>query len=210
MHHEHSDTPEDPHSPVNVGIIGIGLEQLRSYERVLRGLGREDEKYTQHAYGLDFELNWVNRNRLWYMPYVVHAALGIALGASVGWLLGVCYFSGMMSHPFQGGMVNALGHAMGGRNFDTDDNSRNNLLAAWLIVGEGLQNNHHQYPRSAKFSYRWWEPDAGFGMCRLAEKLGLLAIDYEQLIPKPTTDTLGASSLGGVLMEDGHEALERT
>mgnify|MGYP007004945240 CR=1 FL=1 len=74
---------------------------------------------------------------------------------------------------------------MGGRNFDTDDNSRNNLLAAFLIAGEGLQNNHHQFPRSAKFSYRAWEPDFGFAACLLFETMGALTIDYGHLIPSP-------------------------
>ena len=46
-------------------------------------------------------------------------------------------------------MVNAFGHAVGGRNFDTENQSRNNLAVAWLIMGEGLQNNHHRFPRSA-------------------------------------------------------------
>ena len=58
MHHAHSDTPEDPHSPVNVGIIGIAMAQLRSYERVLRGLKRDEPAFTKFAYDLDFDLNW--------------------------------------------------------------------------------------------------------------------------------------------------------
>lgn len=185
MHHEHSDTPQDPHSPVNVGLLGIALEQLKSYEAVIRGLRREDPVFMEHTQGLEFELNWLNRNRMWALPYVVHAGVGVALGLSVGWLLGAAYFFGMMSHPFQGGLVNALGHAVGGRNFDTDDNSRNNLLAAFLIAGEGLQNNHHQFPRSAKFSYRRWEPDFGFSACLLFETMGVLSIDYDHLIPNP-------------------------
>jgi fatty-acid desaturase len=185
LHHAHSDTPEDPHSPVNVGIAGIAMEQLRSYERVLRGLKRNDPAYTKHAYDLDFELNWLNRTGRWYLPYLLHAFVGLLLAASGFWLLGLAYFTGVMSHPAQGGLVNALGHAVGGRNFDTPDNSRNNLLAALLIAGEGLQNNHHRYPKSAKFSYRNWEPDAGYLACVLLEKMGLLSIDREHLIPTP-------------------------
>jgi stearoyl-CoA desaturase (delta-9 desaturase) len=185
MHHIHSDTAEDPHSPRNVGIIGIGLEQLRSYERVIRGLGRGDERFTQHAEDLDFELNWLTRNNLWWLPYVVHGAVALGLWGAIGWLLGLAYFLGMMSHPVQGGMVNALGHAVGGRNFDTDDDSRNNLMVAWLIMGEGLQNNHHRFPRSAKFSYRSWEPDLGFVCCLALETLGFLQIDTAHLIPAP-------------------------
>ena len=185
MHHAYSDTTEDPHSPLNVGIIGIGMEQLRSYERVLRGLKRNDPVYTRHAQDLDFELSWVNRTRRWYLPYVLHVSVGLAIAASGAWLLGLAYFAGMMSHPIQGGMVNAFGHAIGGRNFETKDNSRNNLIVAWLVWGEGLQNNHHRHPKSAKFSYRSWEPDIGFTVCLLLETLGLLTIEYQYLIPTP-------------------------
>lgn len=185
MHHQHSDTPEDPHSPANVGLMGIGLEQLRSYERVLRGLLRKDEKYTKHTQGLDFQVGWVNRTGLWYLPYVAHGVVAGAFAGSGMWLLGVAYFAGMMSHPIQGGLVNSLGHAVGGRNFDTPDRSRNNWIVAALILGEGLQNNHHRYPKSAKFSYHPWEPDAGFHACLLLEAIGVLTIDYERLIPTP-------------------------
>jgi fatty-acid desaturase len=184
LHHEHSDTPLDPHSPLNVGILGIGAEQLRSYKRVLVGLLRREAAYTRYATDLDFPLNALNRSRRWWVPYALHAAVGLALGLGIGWLLGAAYFLGMMSHPVQGGLVNSLGHARGGRNFDTGDNSRNNLLAAYLIFGEGLQNNHHRYPASACFSYRRREVDLGYGACVLLEKLGLLEIEREYLIPR--------------------------
>lgn len=185
LHHDHSDTPEDPHSPVNVGIFGIGGEQLRSYKRVIGGLARNKAKYTRYAEDLDFPLNRLNTSGLWFVPYVTHAAIGIALAVSVGWLLGVAYFAGMMSHPVQGGMVNALGHAVGGRNFDLDDNSRNNHLVAWLILGEGFQNNHHRYPASARFSYLPHEIDLGYGACLTLEAAGVVKIEREHLMPRP-------------------------
>lgn len=194
LHHEHSDTPQDPHSPVQVGIFGVGMAQLRSYERVLIGLLKNDPAYTRYARDLDFPLNALNRKRLWYVPYVVHAAIGLTLALAVGPLLGAAYFFGMMSHPLQGGIVNSLGHAVGGRNFDTDDNSRNNHLAAWLIFGEGFQNNHHRYPASASFSYRRHEVDLGYAACVAMERLGWLEIHRPALIPRPleTTGTVEA------------------
>lgn len=185
MHHEHSDTPTDPHSPVNVGIIGIGMEQLRSYKRVIIGLIRKDPTYTKYAKDLDFPLNKLNRTNRWWLPYVIHAVIGLGLVVSVGWLLGAAYFFGMMSHPIQGGLVNSLGHAYGGRNFDTDDNSRNNHFAAWLIAGEGFQNNHHKYPASASFSFHRHEVDLGYAACVLLEKLNVLEVQRSSLIPRP-------------------------
>jgi stearoyl-CoA desaturase (delta-9 desaturase) len=184
-HHTHSDTPLDPHSPVNVGITGIMFEQLRSYKRVIRGLMLEDPEFVQYTDGLDFELSWLNRHRLWWLPYVLHVVTGVVVGALVDPWIGLAWSLGILSHPLQGGMVNALGHSIGGRNFDTDDASTNNLVAAVLIAGEGYQNNHHAWPDSAKFSYRRWEFDWGFGFCLLFEGLGLLRVNYEALIPDP-------------------------
>ncbi len=185
MHHAFSDTPEDPHSPRNVGIFGIALAQLRSYQRVLVGLMTRKAAYTRYATDLDFEVGKLNRRGRWWLPYVVHALVGLTLALTIGWLLGVAYFAGMMSHPVQGGMVNALGHARGGRNFATGDDSRNNHVVAWLVFGEGFQNNHHAYPGSATFAYRRHEIDLGYGACRLFERLGMLEIKRGALIPAP-------------------------
>ncbi len=185
-HHAFSDTPDDPHSPRNVGLLGIAMEQLRSYQRVIRGLKRKDPKYVQYAHDLDFELSWLNRSGRWYLPYVLHAAVGLSLGFGAHlWLLAAAYFFGMMSHPVQGGLVNAFGHAVGGRNFETPDDSRNNHPVAWLVMGEGFQNNHHRYPASAKFSYTAWEVDPGFGIAKLMQAMGLLRISSATMIPAP-------------------------
>jgi fatty-acid desaturase len=185
QHHEHSDTPADPHSPLNVGLWGVGLAQLRSYKKAIKGLVKRDRRFTRYAKDLGFGLSPLNWRGRWLFPYALHAVIGLALGVSAGWVLGLAYFLGMVSHPVQGGMVNALGHAVGGRNFDTPDNSRNNHLAAWLICGEGFQNNHHKYPGSASFSYRRREIDLGYATCVGLEKLGLLHIRRASLIPRP-------------------------
>ena len=185
MHHAYSDTALDPHSPTNVGIIGIAREQLRSYERTIRGLIKRDPRYTKHALDLDFDLSAMNRRGMWWMPYVAHVVVGVVLFALTGSaLLGVAYFAGMMSHPVQGGMVNAFGHAVGGRNFATPDDSRNNHPVAWFVFGEGFQNNHHHAPASARFSYRAHEIDAGYALCLALEAVGVLRIQRTHLLQR--------------------------
>lgn len=181
LHHDHSDTAEDPHSPVHFGIFGVLTAQLDSYKRTLRRLNRGDETYRSKVADIPFGVNWLNKRNLWYLPYVVHGVVAMALGEAGGWLLGAAYFAGMMSHPIQGWMVNSLGHAKGYRNFAIDDQSRNNTLVAWLVMGEGYQNNHHRYPASAKFSCRWFEFDAGYLWCQILERAGLIEIEQRTL-----------------------------
>jgi stearoyl-CoA desaturase (Delta-9 desaturase) len=199
MHHAYSDTEADPHSPQNVGIMGIMIEQLKSYEKVAIGLIKEKPEVVKFARNLDFELHSLTRKNLWYLPYVIHGTFALLLGALGGfWLFALCFFFGMMSHPIQGGLVNAFGHAVGSRNFESDDESRNNWLVALFVAGEGLQNNHHRFPQSAKFSYHSWEPDFGFTVCLILESVGLGTIDRRQLIPAPPVLSItGQSTVAG-------------
>jgi stearoyl-CoA desaturase (delta-9 desaturase) len=185
-HHAFSDGSGDPHSPVQFGLLGVLPGQLRSYERILGRLLRRDSAYSKSVEDLDFPVSPVIQRGRWYLPYVLHLAIAVGLSVASGvWALGAAYFLGLMSHPFEGWIVNALGHSVGGRNFNTDDNSRNNHLAAWLIMGEGFQNNHHAYPGSARFSYRTSEIDPGYGLSLLLQRAGLVRIRRETLIPVP-------------------------
>jgi stearoyl-CoA desaturase (delta-9 desaturase) len=60
--------------------------------------------------------------------------------------------------------------------------------AAWVILVEGLQNNHHAYPASAKFSTRPVELDLGWHIARGLEALGVLRIEWDLLIPEVTRE----------------------
>ena len=184
QHHEFSDSPSDPHSPTHVGFWGVLVAQLHSYEKVLKGLLRHRPEVESVVEDLDFDVSWPNRTGHWYLPHLAHMAVAVLIGSLTGyWALGISYWLGMMSHPVQGWIINSFGHAVGGRNFDTPDNSRNNHLAAWLVLGEGFQNNHHQFPASAKFSFRRGEVDMGYWICRILDKFGILEIQRAGLIP---------------------------
>ena len=56
--------------------------------------------------------------------------------------------------------VNAIGHHFGRRPYD---NLAGNLQwLAFVTAGEGLHNNHHAAPTSAKLAHRWFEIDPGW------------------------------------------------
>lgn len=177
MHHMYSDTMKDPHSPKRWGLFGTMLGQLQSYEATIRGLIRKKPEYTDVVSDLDFDISILNRKKLWPVPYIFHVAVWLTCGLVFNsWLLGYCYFAGMMSHPIQGWLVNSFGHAHGYRNFNTSDDSRNNTPVALLCFGEGYQNNHHRFPKSAKFSMRWFEFDFGYVVTRALASLSMIEI----------------------------------
>lgn len=174
-HHQFSDTAKDPHSPMIQGVFGVLFGQLKSYERTLISLVKRSPEYTQTVSDLKFDVNWLYRKKgRWVYPYLLHVIIAALIAWAFGnFWVGVCYWVGLMSHPVQGWLVNSFAHYFGYRNFKTDDNSRNNPWVAAITFGEGFQNNHHHNPRSAKFSYRWFEFDLGFAVCRVLQLIGL-------------------------------------
>ena len=76
------------------------------------------------------------------------------------------------------GIINGVGHALGYRNFEVKDESRNiSPIAIWL-GGEELHNNHHADPHSAKFKAKWYEFDIGWFYIRLLSLIGLAKVQY--------------------------------
>jgi stearoyl-CoA desaturase (delta-9 desaturase) len=70
--------------------------------------------------------------------------------------------------------VGSVAHLYGTRPFSTRDDSRNNVLLAILMFGDGWHNNHHYCPSSARMGFRWWEFDLNYGLLRLLERFGIV------------------------------------
>ena len=68
---------------------------------------------------------------------------------------------------------NSFPHLFGYRNYETNDNSRNNAWVAILTSGEGWHNNHHAEPGSASNQRYWWEVDLTYLLLRLLVLVGL-------------------------------------
>jgi fatty-acid desaturase len=81
-------------------------------------------------------------------------------------------------------------HLWGYRNYDTGEDSRNNMLVGILTNGEGWHNNHHADPRSARHGHFWWELDLNWAVIRLLAALGLAR---KVAVPAPHLMTWRAS-----------------
>lgn len=150
-HHHFTDEEGDPHSPYLKGLWNVLLWNAIYYSREANK-PEVVEKYTRDIphRPLDFLFD-----RGW---------LGLALGIS-GFMGGFCLLHhgwmapviGLATFIVQGvsyiamnAVINGACHVIGYKNFQ---NTATNLrLVAWFSGGEGLHNNHHQYPASSKFS----------------------------------------------------------
>ena len=69
--------------------------------------------------------------------------------------------------------VNSVCHTFGKREFETNDQSRNEWIVGLLAFGEGWHNNHHAFPRSAFHGLHWWQFDLSAYLIWTFERLGL-------------------------------------
>ena len=185
LHHQHSDNRPDPHSPLvnflwgHMGWLFVEnteLSRMTMYERYARDL-LQDRFYRR-----------LERNLLWLWIALAQWLVFFLAGLLVGWLTTGEYLAGLqlgLSWLVWGVFVrtvavwhitwsvNSVTHRWGYRNYETDENSRNNWIVALISNGEGWHNNHHAQPRSAAHGHRWWEFDVTWLTIRLLSLVGL-------------------------------------
>jgi fatty-acid desaturase len=182
-HHEHSDRQDDPHSPLVNFLWGhVGWMLVRNgdlgrfgiYERYAKDIVRDPfQKWLERNYGWIVLAQWV----AFYGVGMAAALLtggtameAVQLGLSL-LVWGVFVRTVLVWHITWS--VNSLSHMFGYRNYDTGEDSRNNVLVALLSNGEGWHNNHHADSRSARHGHRWFELDVVWLTIRAMEVCGL-------------------------------------
>jgi stearoyl-CoA desaturase (delta-9 desaturase) len=162
-HHAFTDTARDPHSPVILGVARVLFANALLYRKVARNPA------TVERYARDLPPD------RWDRLLFDHAVLGLGLGIGVlvlmvGWQLGLVA-AGVHAtyYLLSGGAINGVGHRWGRRPFD--NLATNNQWLAWLVVGEGLHNNHHAATTSSRLSLAKGEVDPGWWCIRLLVRL---------------------------------------
>ena len=172
-HHAFSDREGDPHSPVQEGLLEIVFGGVFFYHEACK-----DESMLE-KYGKGCPQDWTENKlysgRHWY-GIAAMLLIDIALfGALWGLFAWVCMAVWL---PIFGNIINGVGHALGYRNFDTKDHSRNIIPLGVWIVGEELHNNHHADPRSASFRAKWYEFDIGWAYIKILSWFKLANVVY--------------------------------
>jgi stearoyl-CoA desaturase (delta-9 desaturase) len=166
-HHHFSDKEGDPHSPLIYGLWTVLFGNAFLYRREAAN-AKTIRKYTP-----DYHEDFLDK-----LPFQNWLALG---GMAVfvlmfGWLAGVIAFLAQaVIYILLNSSINSICHVVGYRNYD---NQATNLqIIAWITGGEGLHNNHHEYPTSARFSMRLGEFDPSWPIIRLLEVLRLAKVN---------------------------------
>jgi len=170
-HHARVETPDDPHSPQQVGILKVLLEGTELY----RAEARNAETLAKYGHGTPDD--WVERHL--YTRYadkgcLLMLAVDLVLFGPIG--LTVWAVQMLWIPVTAAGIINGVGHWGGYRNFETPDASTNIVPWGIIIGGEELHNNHHAFASSAKLSNKRWELDLGWVYIRVLAGLGLARV----------------------------------
>jgi stearoyl-CoA desaturase (delta-9 desaturase) len=172
-HHAFSDTPQDPHSPIQLGFWAVQLGNVKLYRDTIR------DGVTVPKYSRDLPPDRLDR------VLFDHALVGLAIG--IGFLMVILGpVAGLLAAGIHtvaylsiSAAVNAVGHTFGKRPYD--NLATNNQWLAWISGGEGLHNNHHAAPTSARFALAGGQIDPGWWLVRLLLRTNQAQVRHEEL-----------------------------
>ena len=170
-HHQFSDKEGDPHSPHLLGLGKVFWGNAFLYRR------EANNELTLRKYTPDYKEDVVDK-----IPVGSYGALiGLVIFILMfGWAWGIGLFAFQaVAYVLLNSSINSVCHMIGYKNFD---NTATNIQWVALITGgEGLHNNHHEFPSSARMAAKRREIDPAWPVIRLLEMLGLAELNRASL-----------------------------
>lgn len=181
-HHSRSDQEGDPHSPhaygegfwaIWRGFWHAHVGWLFSHDMPSSEMERMTKKLRKERL-----LVWIDK------LFLLWVALGLLLPTLVGWLF-VGTWEGAFRGFLWGGIIrigtvhhvtwsiNSVCHLWGRKDFQSEDQSRNNWIFGLLGWGEGWHNGHHAFLWSAKHGLLRGQMDPSWWIIKGLEWLGL-------------------------------------
>ena len=158
LHHAHTDTELDPHSPkFSSNIFSMMLRTRKFYVDIYRGNMKVDVNFTKNLPEWPAFDRWANSTASRAIWAALYVAVFVMFAASP-WLyllLPVILAMG----AFHGAIINWYAHKFGYINFVLKNTSKNLFFIDVLMLGESYHNNHHRRPSAINFGFKWHEID---------------------------------------------------
>lgn len=172
-HHAFTDEEGDPHSPVLLGWWFVQRMNVSLYRRALSDkslvakYARDlpDDKWDKLFFGH-------NKSGLGLGIAILMVALGPWTGLLAAFIHANVYLAGNAA-------VNALGHHFGKR--PHPNNATNLQWLAFFTMGEGLHNNHHAAPSSARLSHARGQIDFGWWVIWVLKSTRLATLRFSDI-----------------------------
>jgi stearoyl-CoA desaturase (delta-9 desaturase) len=184
-HHAFTDTDGDPHSPKVLGWARVQLTNAKLYRQAAR------DGVTVPRYARDIPADRWDRvlfDRSWLGLTLGLVLLMLLLGPVWGAVAGLLH---VVFYLELNAAVNAIAHTFGRR---PHDNSATNLQwLAFVTAGEGLHNNHHAAPTTARLSFRRGEFDPAWPVIRLLKGVGWANVRHDRPPSREPADEIKAA-----------------
>lgn len=192
-HHAHTDTPLDPHSPVQNGFwyahVGWYLGSSNVLLCVLYCLAgplrmlidawmrpHTNQQFNALASDVSQDKWFSFFSRPWpyatamHLHFFIPALLTYYLWGPGGFLV---FWLTLIALYNMGDAIDSVSHMIGEELPGQRDRSRNSFVMGILILGEGWHANHHRFPRSAKHGLQRGQFDWTWQVIRVLRALGL-------------------------------------
>jgi len=168
-HHRYTDTEKDPYS-VRKGLLysHLGMVMKQNPKRIGRtdisDLNEDPVVVFQHKH---------------YIPVVLFMSIGfpcLVAGLCWGDWKGGFVYSGILRIFFiqqATFCVNSLAHWLGDQPFDDRNSPRDHVITAFVTLGEGYHNFHHEFPSDYRNAIQWHQYDPTKWFIWTMKQLGL-------------------------------------
>ena len=175
LHHAYADTEKDPHSPKNYkSLLSMVSGARRYYNDIFFRRMEVPAKYEKNLPVWESFDQMAGKRPARVMWVLIYTCI-YALWAPSAWFLLLLPFQVAMT-PTQGIIINWFGHIYGSINFKQNNTSKNLTPIDLFMLGEAYHNNHHKFPGSANFGYKWYEFDPIWWMIKMFNRLGVVRL----------------------------------
>ncbi|POW11738.1 hypothetical protein PSTT_04994 [Puccinia striiformis] len=168
-HHRYTDTDLDPYSAIKVSLWShVGWMVVKPRRKP--GVANVSDLSRNQV------VRWQHR---WYLPLIFGMGFLLpTLVAGLGWgdWRGGFFYAGAARLLFvhhSTFCVNSLAHWLGEAPFDDKHSPRDHIITAFVTIGEGYHNFHHEFPQDFRNAIRWYQYDPTKWFIGIAAFLGL-------------------------------------